>query len=69
MPLDNIHYEYPTMDMFRRQTARDLAHADTAEQREAVAEARKRLTIAEVDYSHAYDRSYNRVYNALKDED
>ena len=70
MPLDNIHYEhhhYPTMDTFRRQAANDAAYADTADQREAVKEARKCLTIAEADYSHAYNRSYDRVYDALKD--
>jgi hypothetical protein len=56
------------MDTFRRQTARGVAEVDTANLRQTVAEARKRLTTALADYYKAYDHSYNRAYDALKDK-
>jgi hypothetical protein len=56
------------MDTMRRATARQQAEVDAAHLKPAVDEARQRLVTAQTDYYKAYDRTYHRVYDTLKDK-
>ena len=66
---DSMMPNYPTMDTMRRDTARQQAEADTIELRNVVNDARQQLADAQKACWEAYDRSYARVYDALKDKE